>query len=281
MGLLHFPEAVKGVATVMLPGELIGHLNSGQDMASFIARMDGIYGLDWMSPSSLNRALDVIGERGSFLQASDAIKLFLERNIRPNAVSLNTLLSHCDRQGNLTEAVRWMQYIPSKFCVQANEITYHHLFKLAWKSQQYNTCRVVWRHACMGGAVSYKMQELMLRSLVRNTPSRPKTKGEMWILSAAKVIAGVAPEPGTSAKLIGWSETGQKREDNLALAKEVLAQDLAAALHHRPVSTLTQQLTEAFVLDKDWTYNPLWKGTSTIWKIANAVNVALIPRSKS
>ena len=281
LGLLRSPEAVTGITTLILPGELVGHLKSGQDMITFIGRVDRIYGQDWMSPMSLNRVLDVIGERGSFSQALDTIKLFRERGIRPNTISLKTLLSHCYLQGNLDEAVRLMQYIPLQFRVPFDEFTYHQLFLLAWKSRRYNVCRTVWRHACMAAAVSYKMQELMLRSLVRNTPSQPKTKGEMWNLSAAKVIAGVAIQPGTVAKLIGWSETGQQREKNLALAKEVLAKDLAAVLLHRPARSLMRDLTEAHALDRDWVHNQLWKGTSTIWKLEHAVNIALKPRSIS
>lgn len=278
-GLLRSPAAIEWLTTLILSGELIGHLSSGQDVPSFIRRINGIYGPEWMSPSSLNRVLDVLGERGSFSQASDTIKLFLERDVRPNTVSLNTLLSHCQRQSDLTQAIRLMQDFTLDCKVEADGITYHNLFMLAWNSQQYNVCRVVWRHACIEAAVSYKMQELMLRSLMRNTPSEPKTRGKAWIVSAAKVIAGVALEPGTIAKLIGWSQTGQQREKNLALAKEVLAQDLAAVLKHRPGQSLTQQLTEALALDRDWTDKKLWKETSTAWKVENAVNIPLIPRS--
>lgn len=277
-GLLRSPTALKGITMLMLPGELNGPFNNGQDMPSFIARMDEIYGPYWMSPSSLNRVLDVLGERGSFSQASDAIKLFLERSIRPNTTSLNTLLSHCHRQGDLSEAIRLMHYTTLDLGVLADDITYHNLFMLAWKSQQYNVCRIVWRHACMEATVSYRMQELMLRSLMRNTPSQLNTIGEMWIVSAAKVIAGVAAIPGTVAKLIGWSETGQQREKHLALAKEVLAQDLATVLKHRPTHSLVPQLTEALTLDRHWTSKQLWKETSTTWKLENAINVPLIPR---
>ena len=278
-GLLQIPAAAKEITALILSDELIGHLDSGQDMPSFIGRIDAVYGPDWMSPSSLNRALDVIGERGSYQQASDTIELFLNRGIWPNTVSLNTLLSHCQRQGNVNEAIRMMQYIHSQFKVRADEVTFHNLFMLAWKSQQYNTCRVVWRHACMQAAVSYKMQELILRSLLRNTPSQPKTKREIWAVSAAKVIAGVASEPGIVAKLIGWSETGQQREENLAIAKEVLAQDLSAVLKHRPAHPLAQQLAEAFALDRVWAHNESWKGASARWKIENAIDVALIPHT--
>lgn len=278
-GLLRSPTTVQGITTLTVPGELIGHLNSGQDLPNFIKRIDGTYGPDWMSVSTLNGVLDVLGERGSFSQVSDAIMLFLERNIRPNTVSLNTLLSHCHRQGDLNEAIQLMHYFALDLRVPADGITYHNLFMLAWKARQYNVCRTVWRHACMKAAVSYRMQELMLRSLIRNTPSKPNTRGEMWIVSAGKVIAGVAPKPGTVAKLIGWSETGHQREENLALAKEVLAQDLAAVLRHRPAHPLTQQLTEALALDRHWTHTDLWKKTSTMWKLENAVNISLIPRS--
>jgi hypothetical protein len=171
-----------------------------------------------------------------------------------------------------------MHYSTLELGVLADDITYHNLFMLAWKSQQYNVCRIVWRHACMEAAVSYRMQELMLRSLMRNTPSQLNTIGEMWIVSAAKVIAGVDANPGTVAKLIGWSETGQQRERHLALAKEVLAQDLATVLKHRPAHSLIPQLTEALTLDRHWTSKQLWKETSTTWKLENAINVPLIPR---
>ncbi|MCJ1362813.1 hypothetical protein MMC16_001919 [Acarospora aff. strigata] len=277
-GLLGYPATVKEVASLMVSGELTGHLGSGQDLKSFMGRIDGIYGLDWVSLSSLNRILDVTCEGGSFSQVLDALELFRDRSIHPNSVSLNTILSHCHRQGNINEAVRQMQHIHSGYMVEADEVTYHILFLLGWKARHYNVCRMVWRHACMAAAVSYRMQQLVLRSLLRNTPTQPKTKTDKWITSAGKVTVGITVEQSMVAKLVGWSATGAQREETLAMAKQILAQDLSAVQNYRPAHSLVHQLTEGLALDGYWTREHLWTNTSTTWKLENAISIPLVSR---
>ncbi len=217
-------------------------------------------------------------EGGSLSQDLRFKELFQGCGIRPNSVSLNTLLSHCYRYGQMDKAVRLMEHMRTDFPVKPDQVTYSLLFMLAWKCQQYNVCRTVWRHACVAGAVSYTMQETVLRSLLRNTPTEPKTKGQKWITSAGKVIVGIASDPGVVAKLVGWSQGGGDREENLKLAKEVLAQDLGAVLNYRPARPLVHQVTAALQLDLDWTRKRLRTTTSTMWKIENAMDVSILRR---
>ncbi len=279
-GLLDHPAAVKDVVAQIISAELRGHLSSGQNLESFFARMDKGYGPAWPSVSSLNRILDVVMvERGSFSQALRSIKLFQEEwGIPPNSVSLNILLSHCNRQYQLHKAVRLMEHMHAQFLIEPDERTYHVLFMLAWKCQQYNVCRVAWRHACVAGAVSYRMQVSVLRSLLRNTPTESKTKGQMWIASAGKVIVGIAADRRVVGKLVGWSEGGEAREENLRLAKEMLSQDLGAVRNYRPARHLVHDLPAALQLDLNWTRKRLWTSTSTIWKIENAMDISILPR---
>ncbi|KAI9881456.1 MAG: hypothetical protein M1830_000018 [Pleopsidium flavum] len=277
-GLLDNPDTVKDVMALGISDELTGHLSSGQGVQSFIERIDEAYSPAWISQSSLNQILDKIGERGSFSTALETLELVHDRGIQPDTKTLNTLISHCHRQGNLNEAVRLVQHFQLRFLVRPDEITYHILFVLAWKCQQYNVCRTVWRHGCLKAAVSHKMQEQVLRSLIRNTPTQPKTKGEMWMTSAGKVIAGIAPDEGIMERLIGWSEQGAQRCENLALAKEMLAQDLAALRSYRSAQPLVYQLRDALALDRSWAHNHVRKNTSTIWKVENAINIRLVRR---
>lgn len=280
-GLFNNPATVKDVAAQVISGQFAGHLASGQDVQSFIERTDEIYSPAWISVSSLNQILDEICEGGSFSQALETLQLVQDRGIRPNTTSLNTLISHCHRQGNVNEAVRLVRHFHARFTIRPDEITYHILFMLAWKCQQYNVCRTVWRHGCMEAAVSYRMQEQVLRSLIRNTPTQPKTIGGMWITSAGKVIVGIAPNGSTMGSQVGWSEKGPRREENLVLAKRMLAQDLATVRTFRPAYALVQQLEDALVLDRSWAQEQLWKSTSTIWKVENALNIPLLRRVRS
>lgn len=80
---------------------------------------------------------------------------------------------------------------------------------------------------------------------------------------------------------VGWSEKGPRREENLVLAKRMLAQDLATVRTFRPAYALVQQLEDALVLDRSWAQEQLWKSTSTIWKVENALNIPLLRRVRS
>jgi len=65
------------------------------------------------------------------------------------------------------------------------------------------------------------------------------------------------------------------------LAKRMLAQDLATVRTFRPAYALVQQLEDALVLDRSWAQEQLWKSTSTIWKVENALNIPLLRRVRS
>lgn len=277
-GLLDNPATVKELTAQIIAGQFSDHLASGQDVQSFFEQIDRNYSPLWVSVSALNQMLEIMGERGSFSEALNILELVRDRDIFPNTVSLNTLISHCRRQGDLAEAVQLLQHFHSHFRVWPDEVTYHILFMLSWESRRYNACRTIWRHGCMESAVSYRMQELVLRSLLRNTPSVPKTKNERWTTSAGKVVVGIARTSGAMSRELRWSEKGVQRMENVRIAKDILGQDLTSLRSYRPAEALVHQLEKALILDQSWYQENLWMDTSTIWKMENAIDTPVLPR---
>ncbi|KZF19034.1 hypothetical protein L228DRAFT_251591 [Xylona heveae TC161] len=204
-GLLHERTVLRAVVSEVMPNALRMFMDDPAattmppDAVQFLGKIDSIFPRQWPSTSAANKMLNELGTRGLIDQACKAIGWFRKRGVSPDTVSLNTLLLHCQRHRNETAAVKLLTMFTTQYHVVPDKITYDLLFKIAWRSQLYNVCRVVWRYACCYGHVSYfSMQRLVLQSLIRESKNEPSTESptvrEIWLQSAGKVIAGVNPE---------------------------------------------------------------------------------------
>ena len=288
-GLLETQNDKSFALSLAVRGELVKYLNQGQSLAYFLDSMDKKYGSLWISVSACNNMLDEIVERGLMREAYDLLELMSSRGLKPNNVTLNTILGQCLRLQDLGLAIQILKLFEDAFKVRplANEqgqVGFDTLFQIAWRRRDLNCCRVIWRHACLRAAVKYRMQQLVMDSLLCNTPGIPQTRQEYWKKTAGKIIANV--EKGDLhvggyriaganilTKLIGWEKTGADRDLQLKLARHIIDRDLAAARRHKPREKLLDDLEKARDIDVNWAGDQVWKHKDVQWMQDHAVQV--------
>lgn len=290
-GILDRTTTLKDTVNQIIGDEVVAYLESGQDITVFLNFMDQNYGLDWLSVSAGNRILEELGGRGLLLQCVDVVGFMEQRRTKPNSVTLNTLLGHCSRQGDIDGAIQVVQVFTSLFDIHPVKNHFHQLFKLAWKKQLLNCCRVLWRYACMAAAVSYWTQTFVVDSLARSTSSQQKSRPEAWRCTAGKCIVGVGHGDGNPdnalrlsavRQLVTMAETATPSSEHpefAQLRRQVVTEDLEAAKRYHPQSALAEKLEEALAMDRRWSRDGTWKDSSTMWKVENGVDVPVKRKS--
>ena len=127
--------------------------------------MDSRYGPSWLTKSSGNKIIHALGARGLISRCWDFLFVMDSRFIKPNQVSINTILNHCKQSGNITGAIELIRSLPSSIEFIPDEMTYHTLFEMAWRKKSYNLAKVVWRYACLNAATTRSMRVRMIASL--------------------------------------------------------------------------------------------------------------------
>lgn len=291
-GILDRTTVLIGAVNQIIEDELVAHLESGQEIAAFLDLMDRDHGSEWLSVSAANRMLEELGGRGLLLQCVDVLSFMEQRGIKPNTVTLNTLLGHCSRQRDLDGAIRVLRIFDSLFAIYPGKNHFHQLFILAWKKQLLNCCRVLWRYACMAAAVSFRPQELVVNSLAGSMSSQQKSMAEVWRCTVGKCIVGVGHGDGSPdsalrlnsvRELVTMAETASPASAHpgfAALARQVVTEDLEAANHYRPKCLLADKLEDALAMDRRWFREGTWKESSTMWKVENGIDVPVKRKSR-
>ena len=286
------PRIMKSVLSHLVPPEIVSYVESGQDIPCFFQDLDRKYGLHWLSVSTGNQMCQKLGEHGLMLEALEVLDLMVDRDCLPDKVTMMIFLGHCKRQRDVGGAIQMLDWFHNTYGLNLEEDGLDTLFMLAWRSRLYNCCRVIWRTACIYGTVSYRMQRLVMKSLIRNSPEQPQTPTQHWMKSIGKVVIGINirtaqhendPGIGLAAmeRLVDWAESGDQRVASLQLAKLALAQDLEAAEQFDLNGNFTELLSRSLDLDREWGLGDNRLTKSTLWKIENAISVDLIKKGES
>ncbi|KAL4884668.1 hypothetical protein BJY04DRAFT_181702 [Aspergillus karnatakaensis] len=164
---------------------------------------------------------------------------------------------------------------------------FEQLFFHAFRNQNYNICRVLWRYACMQGKTSNLMRNQLSFYLTQNKPTTGQTEEEgLWHVSAAKVIVGVCFHLRKDRKLLSLipkefhdnplasiinsgPTDGELRQRQRAIARAMLKHDVEIGKWYRPMYSLAHMLDAAAVLDAEWKGVP----RPTQWLVQNAIEV--------
>ncbi|KAI1389553.1 uncharacterized protein F4822DRAFT_204638 [Hypoxylon trugodes] len=116
------------------------------DIKTFIYRHTKKYGDGWMDTITFNRMLDTLGAHGQVDACNALLNLaFSEGIATPNAVSLNTILTH------VRDIAQWLEILQSMLSrwpkLVPDSATYRILFRVAWVLRSPNMLRVIWRYA--------------------------------------------------------------------------------------------------------------------------------------
>ena len=288
-GILDDEAVLRDAACEVVPLAIVSHIQSGRDIASFFKENDHMYGPQWLSVRAGNKLCQRLLEHGLMTEAIEVLDIMVMRRCYPSNVTLNIFLGHCKRQRDLEGAlclIHWFHTIchSSSRTIACDTLTYDILFSLAWELCHFNCCRVIWCVACIDAAVSFRMQTLVLKSLLRNTPDKPRNQQQMWMKSAGKFIVGIDIYVGGEShrahagrtiinKLTDWAAMGDHRATAAKLASTVLEKDLEAVKHYSYAANFRELLTTALELDNTWRTDGTWRSGSTLWKRENAVRI--------
>ncbi|KAI9671890.1 MAG: hypothetical protein M1817_003435 [Caeruleum heppii] len=259
-------------------------LDAGLDPMAFIDCMQDIYGsssLYWYTSASFNHMLDELGKRGlnaAILTLWDVSRV---RGQAPSTVSLNIVLIHCGRSGDAELAIHMLQ-LAERDNIASDKVTYDALSQIAWKGLLYNFARVVWRCACVDGAVSMKLQTRLRKSLAHD--GAPTTVRQIWIHTVGKIAFGVAEGPNPEAEAVASDanvlsqlcrprRTAEERAQAANLIRILIWRDLGAFRTRRRSVSLAKLLQQAFRTDREWIDQGLWDSRSIEWKIERAIHV--------
>lgn len=301
------------VAAAIVRAELKVKMHDGKDAGLFIESIDARFGRDWMSQSSVTAALLACSDNKAWTLANEVLEAARGRDVDFDLRAISAILTVMQRQGSLRDS---LDFLRSHFVRTSgrNDVTLVPIiFMTAWKRRSYNVCRALWRYAAVKGAITYRMQNLVIESLLRNQdiPSLPPGKAGLtvasqeWRRRAGKIIVGtdidtkdmrqtfnlLAELPGsTSANPMTWLSQytlgDEVRDQQLSLAYVMIHRDLVAWRYFAPPSSerLFNILTEAYAMDIQWKSEGIGLdrgGKSTPWMVDNAIDVPLVRRQIS
>ncbi|KAI0472881.1 hypothetical protein GGR56DRAFT_652302 [Xylariaceae sp. FL0804] len=157
----------------------ISKLESGSsatfDAQLFLDELDETHGPQWLRQITLNKMLQTLGIQG---RLADCYKLLetihATERLFPNAVTLNTMLTHSNSSPKKIEAMRRITSLWPQ--LEANSGTFHILFKAAWAQRDPNMLRVVWRYAAHAGLTRYEMRDALTSLLMSSTEELSRQK---------------------------------------------------------------------------------------------------------
>lgn len=246
-GLFSNMDTIKSIAAGNADKALAAQLAVGKSTQDFLLMCEIEYGdrAIWLSAKFANKVSRVLLEHG---RADEALEIVRELQATAhdrvrqgaNVETLNTFLASrlraLDTEGALVCVRMFMPPSPSTepsgrptvapvgrfsgdpLAIEPDRITFGILFGLAWNQRCYNTARVIWRRACAAGRVSFRMQDLVQRSLRRELEwadlsseegdLRAKKKGlpahisnqKLWNALAGKFVVGVSSGLGASTE---------------------------------------------------------------------------------
>ncbi|KAK4038438.1 hypothetical protein C8A01DRAFT_17466 [Parachaetomium inaequale] len=161
------PATVIRVSEIMADHDAYRAVQQGQDWDAFLAGLRELYGPEWrLHERAATKYLDVFGRYSKFDDMRRLLEyMFSSSHARPNAVSLNTIITHCKHQQKVGLAVAFVRMFDERGYSVANRITLHLLFKLARKKRKPHLLSAVWRYAHRRDMTDYDMRDLGIRLL--------------------------------------------------------------------------------------------------------------------
>lgn len=276
LGYLEEPRILRQVLEDVIGLLYSRHVKQGGDLRSFIDSIERAYGTEMVSTTLLNRIIEhqLVQPNVGFLE--EMMQIFREKELWVDTQTLNLIcLSFQDIDGLLEFFLGHVRYHPESF----KSPNYGKMFKLAYEGQYYNTCRVLWRYACMEEATTKEMRQWVRVSLLDRTeyPRRSQTTAQ-WRRTVGPLVVGVqynqrtrtgsdSPPPllGDAVTLVPptyrdnpvlhlleenprWGPDPKTRR---ALANQLVLDDLRHSVHFYPKLPLQIMLDAALRLDRD------------------------------
>ena len=253
------------VAANMIHDEIVNHLDNGHDHHSFLEHMDKKFGVEWVSTSAGNRVLNEVAKRLSTAESFSLLYEMKQRAFMPDDVSINTLLGCCLPLSQYDLAFEILAVFKNLYGVYPGPQTFETLFRYAWKYRLLNLSIVIWRRACIYGAVSSKMKILVLRSLLSYTPALDQqtksvdtaelsnlNKNAKFRKFAGRFVIGLDRRGGAALGRAVDSLKLSRQRKNRKWAHKLLEISLRVTRTCLFEGDFSQKLREALNMDKSW-----------------------------
>lgn len=265
MNMLDSIKIRRLVAANMIHDEIVNHLGNGHDHHSFLAHMDNKFGVEWLSTSAGNRLLNEVAKRLSTAESCSLLYEMKQRGFVPDDVSINTLLACCLPLYQHDLAFEILAVFKKLFRLYPGPQTYETLFRHAWKGRLLNFSIIIWRTACIYGAVSGKMKIQVFRSLLSYTPAldqqtKPVDMAELSNLNksakfrkfAGRFVIGLDWRGGAALSRAVDSLKLSPQRRIRKWAHKLLEISLRVSRTCVLEDDLSQKLREALTMDKSW-----------------------------
>lgn len=273
----------RDVAAHMVHYEIVKYLDGGHDYHSFLDHMNSKYGIGWLSTSAGNRLLNEVAKRKSAAESMSLLYEMKQAGFIPDDISMNTLLRHCLPSRRHELAIEILDIFKYHYGLHPGPEAYETLFLQAWRSRLLNLSRVIWRSACIYGAVSHKTEDRVFRSLLPYTPAPDKPDDAVECSTsiryakfkkyAGRFVIGMDRLGG--AKLNGTVDTLEldHRRRTIKWAQVLLESNLRVARTCRLKSDLPQLLRQALTMDKIWAAEGLYEEDDWLEKFPHGIAV--------
>ena len=305
---------VKGeVAAELIAAELSGKIDDGKHAGLSVGSIDARFGPDWMSQSSVTRTLTACADNQAWTLAFEIFQEAQRRNVNFDHAAAHAIFLVMQKRGSLRDSLDLLRSHFVATTGRNDHTVIPIVFMTAWKHRFYNVCRILWRYAAVLGAMTYKMQNVVTQSLLRNqdTPSPRASKADLsmanleWKRRAGKVLVGtdlditefqqffdlVSGQPGTTSEnpmvwLAQYTSDGGQRDQQLLLGYVMMHRDLHTWKYFAPPSSerLFKLLSDAYAIDVRWKGEGIGLergGKSIQWMIENAIDMPLVRREIS
>lgn len=142
----------------------------------------------WLTTNAGNRMIEVYLRRTRIEDAFYVLDRLAASGESASTVTLNTFLASAMMGRDIQMAVAALKHRNLR-TVQLSHVSYGLLFKLARERQCYNMLRVIWRYACLAGAVTRRMHDTVQQSLV----SYPFTETSRFADAESSAVLNVPP----------------------------------------------------------------------------------------
>ncbi|KAI1462808.1 hypothetical protein F4805DRAFT_409395 [Annulohypoxylon moriforme] len=230
----------------------------------FIDEQNHKYGRGWLDTITLNKMLEMLSRYGR-LNSCKAL-LGLVRKFRyplPDAATVNTMLTRTHGFAGQMEIfqgllIRWPHLV-------LDEITYHILFKAAWKRRYPNMLRVVWRYAVLTHKTNSKMRYTLSKLLMQTGDLSNRHK---FLKEWEDVIVGQAE----------LAEMRTSHPDRF-YTRHILPKYLTPAQGMKPAVPFGIKLKEAISMDVE--IHKMLKEGKIVDKQLLSVDIPLAPKARS
>lgn len=281
-------DALRDILQLTIQELFSAHLDSGGDVDSFFdilvdSRISNSFGVPL-----LNQMFRVASLRKDHAARDRLLTICEEQTLPVDSTTIIQVVLSCRKNifNALPFALRIMERGSHVADVARN--TFDMLFTIAYRSDRYNICRVLWQYACMHKRVTRRMKSIVLDSLLAcsETPPSGTDISKRFKLNAGKVIVGVGVDSQQIHPVVD-DLPAEFRSDPLTYLVHDLRRDgtdpdlrrqVAEALVHHDIETgpdyeparpLPLMLHAAMLVDKEWKFDP----RPISWFLQNSLSI--------